>query len=130
MRILADENISLQLIEDLRKAGHDVRSIREDNQGETDVNIAVLCASEDRLLLTYDKDFGELVFAPPESAPSDWARAGVVLLRLKGMPYADRSKRVLDVLTSGEITFVGFFTVVEADRTRQRSVIPGLADES
>ena len=130
MRILADENISLQLVGELREAGHDVLSIQEEHRGETDVNIAVLCAAEDRLLVTYDKDFGELVFAPPESTPADWAKAGVVLLRLKGMPYAERSSRVLDVLTSDEVTFEGFFTVIEADRMRQRSVRPGLTDES
>lgn len=130
MRILADENISLQLVESLRGAGHDVRSIREENRGEADVNIAILCATDSRVLLTYDKDFGELVFAPPEAAPSDWAKSGVVLLRLKGMPYADRRIRILQVLSSGEITFEGFFTVIEADRTRQRSLHPRSTDES
>ncbi len=130
MRILADENIPLQLVQHLRAAGYDVRSIREEVRGEADLNIAMLCSSDDRLLITYDKDFGELVFAPPETAPADWAKAGVVLLRLKGMPYADRSSRVLHVLNSGEFTFEGFFTVIEADRIRQRSLRPNLTDES
>jgi len=109
----------------LRNAGHDVFSILEDARGSTDESIALQSVMERRVLLTYDKDFGELLFA---SAPHQLGfvrkPVGIVLLRLEGMPYTERNSRVVSVFDTDEVTLEGHFTVIEPGRIRQR-VLPG-----
>ena len=46
----------------LRSQGHDVFSVYDDAQGADDESILRLACSEDRIVITCDKDFGELVF--------------------------------------------------------------------
>jgi predicted nuclease of predicted toxin-antitoxin system len=62
MRFLADENFPRPALEALRKAGWDVSSIAENCPGISDDEVIALCADQERVLLTFDKDFGELVF--------------------------------------------------------------------
>jgi len=76
VRILADENIEPFLVTWLRTAGHAVLSVRETNRGSGDSEVLRLALDTKRVLLTADKDFGELVFRQRRSA------AGVILLRL------------------------------------------------
>ncbi|MYF71941.1 MAG: hypothetical protein F4175_00790, partial [Gemmatimonadetes bacterium] len=69
MRILADENILDQVVIRLRTAGHDVRWAMETDRGEADLNLLELATRERRALITYDKDFGDLVHRDGMSAP-------------------------------------------------------------
>jgi predicted nuclease of predicted toxin-antitoxin system len=64
-RFLANENIPLQLVEALEQAGCDVIWIRRSNPGASDPDILAQAAREQRVLLTFDKDFGELAKASP-----------------------------------------------------------------
>ena len=77
MRILADENISEQVVVRLRAAGQDVRWTKETDRGEADPNLLELATRERRTLITYDKDFGALVNRDGMSAPH-----GVILFRI------------------------------------------------
>lgn len=61
--IIADENIERHWIDLLRGKGHEVLSILEAYPGLSDRNIAALVKEYSGMLLTEDKDFGELVFA-------------------------------------------------------------------
>jgi len=83
MRLLADENINSDLVVWLRAGGHDVIAVREVARGEPDSRVLELAAEGDRVLLTEDKDFGELVFR--ERLPA----AGIVLLRFHTRTYAE-----------------------------------------
>jgi predicted nuclease of predicted toxin-antitoxin system len=60
MRFLANENFPLDAVALLRKQGHDVAWIRQDAPGSLDED--VLARAENRILITFDKDFGELAF--------------------------------------------------------------------
>jgi len=62
MRFLADEDFPRLAIYALRNSGWDVTSIAEDCAGVNDETIASICDGEKRILLTFDKDFGELLF--------------------------------------------------------------------
>ena len=75
MRFLADENFPRPALEALRKAGWEVFSIAEDCPGISDEEVAALCASQLRILLTFDKDFGELIFRRGLSAGSGVVRS-------------------------------------------------------
>jgi predicted nuclease of predicted toxin-antitoxin system len=61
--ILADENILDYIIDSLRAKGYDVFSIKESVRGATDISIASLSLNPSRIILTEDKDFGEIAFS-------------------------------------------------------------------
>jgi predicted nuclease of predicted toxin-antitoxin system len=62
MRFLANENFPLDAVEALRHQGHDVVWIRTESPGISDPEVLSRAQTEDRILLTFDKDFGELAF--------------------------------------------------------------------
>ena len=75
MKIKLDENIGRRGTELLRSAGHDVMTVREQNlQGARDETLFDVCAGEDRVLITLDHDFGQVLRFPPERS------AGLVIL--------------------------------------------------
>ena len=77
MRILADENILGWSIARLRDYGHDVLSVRETYPSEADLNLLELATRDERVLITHDTDFGELIHR--DRIP---AAHGVMLFRL------------------------------------------------
>lgn len=73
-----------------------------------------LASREGSILLTPDKDFGELVFRRGQ------AHEGVVLLRLHGLDPAEKASTVLSVVNEHGVELVHAFAVVEPDRVRIR----------
>ena len=61
MRFLADENVSRQVVERLRADGHDVIAVTQSGQGVSDKHVVEMANAEGRILITEDRDFGELV---------------------------------------------------------------------
>jgi predicted nuclease of predicted toxin-antitoxin system len=82
MRLLANENFPLEAVQALRLAGHDAAWIREDAPGSPDDAVLSRAARERRLLLTFDKDFGALVFRRGANASN-----GIVLFRVILPPH-------------------------------------------
>ena len=76
MRFCANENVAEEAVLKLRQSGHDVLWIREAAPGITDQEVLRRSNAEKRLLLTFDKDFGELVYR----LGSD-ASCGIILFR-------------------------------------------------
>lgn len=113
MRLLADENIHARTIEALRSLGHDVASIRADAPGTPDEDILARAGAEQRILVTYDTDFGELIFH--RRLP---ARSGIILLRLSGT-VDDHNARLIEVLPSRD-DWDQYFTTVGDERVRPR----------
>src|SRR5260370_11191739 len=79
MRLLVNENVTGTVIEELRQRGHDVLSVKESMRSEQDDVILARAQAEERIVVTHDKDFGELAFR--SQLP---AACGVILLRLSG----------------------------------------------
>ena len=77
MKFPADENFPRPALLILRDAGNDIRSVAEESPGLSDEEVAALCDRDERVLLTFDKDFGELVFRKGLRAGS-----AIVLFRL------------------------------------------------
>jgi predicted nuclease of predicted toxin-antitoxin system len=75
MRLLADECLDGRLVQGLRRAGHDVATVREMSEGEPDRVILDRACDERRTLITEDKDFGDLVVNRGLRVP------GVILVR-------------------------------------------------
>ena len=79
MRIVADENVEKEIVDRLRADGHDVAFIAEDAPGIDDGAVLDRSVDAGRILLTADKDFGELVFR------QRMAHSGILLVRLDGV---------------------------------------------
>jgi predicted nuclease of predicted toxin-antitoxin system len=119
LRILADENIPHAVVTALRSRGIDVVAVREAYSGATDTAVLALAASENRVLLTFDKDFGQLAKVarlPP-------LPAGVVLLRLPLLKPTEIGRALADLITSRD-DWEGRFAVVEPGRVRMRPLKP------
>ncbi len=114
MRILADENIPRTLVRLLREGGHDVLAVREDLRGESDRIILLRADAEKRLVVTQDKDFGEL--AVSRGLPVE---CGVILFRLGDLGRDETVARMLRVLES-RTDWEGSLAVVTANRIRIR----------
>lgn len=112
MRILANENVAGVAVERLREHGHDVVWVRTESPGAADDAILARGVTEQRLLITFDKDFGELVFRRGSRAS-----CGVVLFRIAMPSPAVVSARVVDVLNSRS-DWAGNFSVVDDHRIR------------
>ena len=80
MRILANENFPEDAVVALRKAGHDVAWIRTEAPGSSDREVLRRAQTEGRVLITFDKDFGELAFRAGLPASS-----GIVLFRISAL---------------------------------------------
>ena len=88
MKLLADENIHGDVVEWLRSQGHDVLYAAEALSGMSDDELLSAARQEDRILITDDKDFGELVFH------RRLVTCGVVLMRLESPSMEDRLRRL------------------------------------
>jgi len=117
MRFLADENFPGDAVTALRAAGQDVLWIRTDAPGITDQDVLSRSLRDARVLLTFDKDFGELAWR--SGLP---ASCGIVLFRLPALSPTGVGKVIADVLT-GRDDWPGHFSVVEPGRIRVR-VLP------
>lgn len=116
MRLLANENVPASAVETLRRRGHDVRWVRTDQPGSSDEEVLTAVVREQRILLTFDKDFGELAFR--RGLP---ANCGIILLRLSASSPEQMAWRIAAAL-SAESDWVGNFSVVEHDRVRTTSL--------
>ena len=106
-RVLADENILNQVVIRLRAAGYDVRWAKESDRGEADPNLLELATRERRMLITYDKDFGDLVHRDGMSAPH-----GVILFRIHSdVPDAVEAEFVASSVMAWDILPPGIWTV-------------------
>jgi predicted nuclease of predicted toxin-antitoxin system len=117
MRFLANENFPLDVVEALRQAGHDVGWVRTDAPGSSDQEVLARAQMELRVLLTFDKDFGDLAFRA--SLPAD---CGIVLFRLVAASSSVLATKVVAALHARS-DWSGHFSVVEAGRIRMRSLV-------
>ena len=116
MQFLANENFPLDVVEALRKEGHDVAWIRTDAPGTKDPDILKRAVAENRILLTFDKDFGDLAFQ--FGLP---ATCGIVLFRLQASSSAALAIMVVAAIGS-RTDWAGHFSVVEPGRIRVRAL--------
>jgi predicted nuclease of predicted toxin-antitoxin system len=113
LRILANENVPGPAVEALRAAGHDVTWVVEGPRGADDPVVVKQAAAQGRLILTFDKDFGELVYRGGMEAS-----AGVVLLRITTRSPEEAADRILRELTAHADELPGHFTVVSDKKVR------------
>lgn len=102
MKFVTDENLGVQIPQYLQNLGFDIIPIPI---GASDINILKIANKENRILITLDKDFGELVFK------YKLIHSGVILFRLKNESIENKKKVILKTLKSRK-KFQGKFTVI------------------
>lgn len=123
MNLLADENMDRGVVERLRADGHRVGWVAELSPSLPDEEVLRQAAADGAVLVTEDKDFGELVYR------RGLAHAGVLLVRLEGLDNAAKAEVVSQAVRDHGADLPGAFAVVSPDSIRVRHLGPA-RDES
>ena len=114
MNLLADEGVDRQIVDRLREDGHDVLYVAEVMPGISDDAVLDAANEANALLLTADKDFGELVFRQGRFT------MGIVLIRLAGLSPIGKAKTVSSVIREHAAELRRAFTVITPGAVRIR----------
>ena len=98
----------------LRSAGFDIHYILETNSGVDDEKVLQIANEEARILLTQDKDFGEMVYRLQK------IHLGIILIRLREMVAKEKAKLVNYVLLEYGDKLENTFTVIQINSVRIR----------
>jgi predicted nuclease of predicted toxin-antitoxin system len=115
VRLLADEGVDVAIVARLRSDGHDVVHVAELAPGLADEAVLDRANADGRILVTADKDFGELVFRLRRVA------FGVLLVRLPGLTSPTRAGIVSQAIDDHGAEMAGAFTVLSRGSVRIRS---------
>jgi predicted nuclease of predicted toxin-antitoxin system len=112
VRFLADESCDFGVVRVLRASGFDVAAVGEISPRATDEAVIALAVREARVLLTEDKDFGQLVYASAQPSP------GVILIRYPGRARRDLFRAIGEVARRDETQLRSSFIVLQPGRIR------------
>ena len=112
MRFLADESCDFSVVRALRAEGHDIVAIAEISPREEDDDVRERAVKDDRLLITEDKDFGQLVYADMRST------GGVIFLRFPARARRSLPAEVVELVRQRGESLIGNFTVIQPGRAR------------
>jgi predicted nuclease of predicted toxin-antitoxin system len=117
VKFIVDESTGMAVAKYLRDAGHDVMAVVESMPHASDRDILREATHKNRIVVTNDKDFGDLVFRSRE------AHSGVLLLRLKEDVAANRVRVVRMVVEHHSARLANSFTVASEDGVRIRPIL-------
>jgi predicted nuclease of predicted toxin-antitoxin system len=112
--LLADESVNKNLITAMRNSGYEVFSVREQMRSEKEIQIAEFSSKPPRIIITKDKDFGEIVYH------EDLKVTAVILLRYFPLNYYIIKDKLLNYLAMHLHHSIGKFVVINARLTRVR----------
>jgi predicted nuclease of predicted toxin-antitoxin system len=116
MTFFADEGLDAPLVELLRQEGFSIMYALELMPGATDEQILMEANASQSMIITKDKDFGELVFRNKQHTN------GVILIRINRLDVLNNCEKVITLLKRHQQQLAGSFTVIEEDKIRIRSV--------
>ncbi len=114
MRIKADESVNYRFVKTLRRMDIKITSIAEDYTSMKDIEIASLSLNPPAVIITEDKDFGELVFKDKIEV------IAVVLLRYNQPDILIIQDRLVSLLMNHLLELNNTFTVITFNKTRIR----------
>jgi predicted nuclease of predicted toxin-antitoxin system len=115
VKLFANENIPKDSITVLRDAGYDVLAAGETMRGAPDTTILERAFDEHRILITFDRDYGELIFHKQMACP-----LAVIYLRFIPDNSNEPAERIIQLLNT--TTCEGNFIVLERDNLRKRQL--------
>ncbi len=116
LSFIVDESIDHRIVQLLREADLEIHSVAEISPGTADQSVIELAVEKRSIILTDDKDFGEMVFRQSQDCP------GVILLRLAGLDFITRAQLIIDVIKKLGEDIKGKFVVLNPERVRIRSI--------
>jgi predicted nuclease of predicted toxin-antitoxin system len=117
VNFLVDDNVDRQIADCLRSIGHHVEYVAEKDAGISDDEVLEMANEKTALLLTADKDFGELVFRQRR------VTSGVVLIRLAGLSPIRKAEIVVSAIKKHEPELKHSFSVINPGAVRIRHEI-------
>jgi predicted nuclease of predicted toxin-antitoxin system len=115
MKLLANENFPYLSKEILAKEGFDIIYIGQECSGIKDEEVMELAMSEERLILTFDQDYGTLIFKDGYRPPQ-----GVVFFRWDEFSPDEPANFLIELFKNKEVTYNKLFTVIDKNNIRQR----------
>lgn len=119
MKLLANENFPLKSIQYLRNKGFDVLAIGVDYAGTSDLSILGIAQDQGRIILTFDRDYGELIFKHRNRL-----KYGVIYLRFEKFSPLDPGKMIEELFQRKNLEFEFTMTVLDENGIRQRKYWP------
>ena len=116
MKFLANENIPLATIIKLRNEGYDVAAVCEDFPSIKDEAVILFASTENRIIITFDRDYGELIFKHNLKHS-----AGIIYLRIGNFQPEEPAGLLLNLFET-DLVFEGYFTVISEHNIRQRKL--------
>ena len=115
MKFLANENFPQRSVLYLKSKEFDICSIGTDNPSITDHAVMTIAIKEERTILTFDRDYGELIFRYNYKPPR-----GVIYLRLDEYKADEPGKIIEELINKMEFNFDNALTVLDKNGIRQR----------
>jgi predicted nuclease of predicted toxin-antitoxin system len=115
MKLLANENFPYKSIHYLKEKGYNVLSIGMDNPSIRDSEIMEIAINEERTIVTFDRDYGELIFRYNYKPAK-----GVIYLRLSEYQPDEPGLIIEEIIKNKEINLTNALTVVDKNGIRQR----------
>jgi predicted nuclease of predicted toxin-antitoxin system len=116
MKFLADESVDFPIVKLMRNLGYDIEAIMEFSAGIPDTEVLKIANEKEAVLITMDKDFGELVYRNKHNA------FGIVLLRINHLE-SDKQLSIINQLLDKYVDeLLGRFTVVQENNIRIRTI--------
>ena len=116
LKFLVDVGVGKGIEEYLNEKGYDTKAVRDIDPGMEDEEIIRIAVSEDRMIITMDKDFGELVYH------SSIEHSGVLLLRLEDATGTEKLQVVKHILSNYANRIRDCFCVFQKDKFRIRKI--------
>ncbi len=114
LKFLVDVGVGKKVEDFLYKSGYDILSVRKLNPRMNDSEIIGIAAKDNRIVITMDKDFGELVYN------SGLIHKGILLLRTENCSGDKKAKILSEILINYSSELEENFCVFSKDRLRIR----------
>ena len=118
MKFLVDEAVEYSVVLFLRKLGYDTISVAEYFPGIEDQKILLFAYRENRIIITNDKDFGELIYK------YQFPHKGVIFFRLMQEDSKSKVSRLNILLEKYKDRIRNSFIVIDETKVRFRSANP------
>jgi len=112
IKFLADVNVEKSLVDYLSKQGYDIKWVPDYNCEMLDEELLNLAREERRILITNDKDFGDLIFFQRKLSP------GAILFRVKGQKSHDKIKLMKKLLMGYRDKLLNHFIIITKVKIR------------
>ena len=115
MQFLANENFPLESVRLLKEAGHQIEAVILQCPGISDDEVLLIARDENRIILTFDRGYGDLIYRKRLAKPS-----GLVCFRFDPIEPSEPAERLFAIMQISDLTLEGKFTIADRLRIRQR----------